>query len=116
MAKKNLKETSTADLREVDLFLDELRAGIGDRKYDELTERLKQARKKRRKFFLGLAAKRENSGMSQIEVAREMGLSEVIIIKLEGGLLDPKYSLLERYAVVIGFNLNSKLSKGKKKT
>ncbi|HEY7356495.1 MAG TPA: helix-turn-helix transcriptional regulator [Ktedonobacterales bacterium] len=53
-------------------------------------------------LFEQLAAAREEAGLSQSEVAKQMFVSRVAIEKLESGLGNPLFSTIERYVAILG--------------
>lgn len=59
------------------------------------------------KFKLGymLAKTREESGISQEELAKKLNLSRLIIDKIENDLQDISISILEKYAQILGKEL-----------
>jgi DNA-binding XRE family transcriptional regulator len=59
------------------------------------------------KFKLGymLAKTREESGISQEELAKKLNLSQLIINQIENDLQDISVSILEKYAQVLGKKL-----------
>ncbi|NCO74713.1 MAG: helix-turn-helix transcriptional regulator [Cyanobacteria bacterium] len=59
------------------------------------------------KFKLGylLAKTREESGISQEELAQKLNLSELIINQIENDLQDISMSILEKYAQILGKKL-----------
>ena len=52
-----------------------------------------------------LVARRRALGLSQAEVARRMGTSQKVISRLEAGVVDPRASTLERWAVALDGSL-----------
>lgn len=59
------------------------------------------------KFKLGylLAKTREESGISQEELAQRLNLSQLIINQIENDLQDINMSILEKYAQILGKEL-----------
>jgi ribosome-binding protein aMBF1 (putative translation factor) len=59
------------------------------------------------KFKLGymLAKTREESGISQEELAQKLNLSQLIINQIENDLQDISISILEKYARILGKEL-----------
>jgi predicted transcriptional regulator len=49
----------------------------------------------------GLTARRE-AGVTQTELARQMGTSQAAIARLEGGKVKPTWETVERYAKALG--------------
>jgi transcriptional regulator with XRE-family HTH domain len=68
--------------------------------------RIAQAEARRDSLLHAMARFRGERGLSQQKVAELMATSQPAIARLEGGLLDPRLSTLERYAAAIGFDLN----------
>ncbi len=57
----------------------------------------------RRRMLLGeLATARQESGLSQTEIAARMGTSQSAVARLERGDVDARLSTLERYAAALG--------------
>ncbi len=52
-----------------------------------------------------LVARREEAGLTQADVAARMATSQPVIARLEAGARDPRLSTLERYARVVGADL-----------
>jgi ribosome-binding protein aMBF1 (putative translation factor) len=59
------------------------------------------------KFKLGymLAKTREESGISQEELAQKLNLSELVVNQIENDLQDINMSILEKYAQILGKQL-----------
>lgn len=49
-----------------------------------------------------LVAERHRAGITQVELARRLGVTQAVVARLESGQQDPKISTLERYARAIG--------------
>jgi transcriptional regulator with XRE-family HTH domain len=56
-----------------------------------------------------LAARRQEAGLSQTEVAARMGTSQSAVARLESGEADVRASTLERYAAALGTEITWKL-------
>ena len=54
-----------------------------------------------RNLLAELARQREEQGLTQSEVARQMGTSQPYIARLEAAQVDPRLSTLLRYAAVV---------------
>ena len=48
-----------------------------------------------------LAEQRANQRLTQSEVARQMGVSQSFVAKLEKGVTDPRLSTVLRYALIV---------------
>lgn len=59
----------------------------------------------RRQVLSRLAGFREAHGLSQHEVARRMGTMQPAVARLESGVVDPKFSTLQRYADAVGLRI-----------
>jgi predicted transcriptional regulator len=60
----------------------------------------------RRDLIQELVTARQESGLSQTEIAARMGTSQSAVARLESGDLDVRLSTLERYAGAIGRTVN----------
>lgn len=63
---------------------------------------LVEASMRSRKLLRALAAKRAELGLSLAEVAKRMDTTPAVVDGLERGELDPRISLIERFAVALG--------------
>lgn len=63
---------------------------------------LVEAALERRLLLRGLAAKREQLGLSQTAVAARMRTSQSAVARLEAGEGDVRFSTVERYAAALG--------------
>jgi len=59
-----------------------------------------------RTLLASLIEARKKAGFSQAEVARRMGVSQPVIVRLESGTHSPTLSTLARYAAAIGVKLD----------
>jgi ribosome-binding protein aMBF1 (putative translation factor) len=59
----------------------------------------------RRRLQRALAARRQDLGLSQTEVAARMKTSQSAVARLEAGEMDAKVSTLQRYALAIGYEI-----------
>lgn len=66
---------------------------------------LVEAAARSRTLLRSLADRRRELGLSQTLVAARMGTSQSALARLEGGESDPRISTVERYALVIGSEL-----------
>ena len=66
---------------------------------------LVEAAYERRRLLRALAAKREELGLSQTQVAARMGTSQSSVARLEAGEADARLSTLERFAAALGVRL-----------
>lgn len=57
---------------------------------------------RRRDLIQELVAARQQSGLSQTEIAARMGTSQSAVARLESGDLDVRLSTVERYAAALG--------------
>jgi predicted transcriptional regulator len=63
----------------------------------------------RRRLQRALAARRQDLGLSQTEVAARMKTSQSAVARLEAGEMDAKVSTLQRYALAIGYEIEFSL-------
>lgn len=68
--------------------------------------------RERRAFIRALAAKREELGISQAEVARRMSSTQPYVSRFESGEIDPSHSFEDRFAAAIGYSVKRKLVRG----
>lgn len=61
---------------------------------------------RRRDLIQELVGARQESGLSQTEIAARMGTSQSAVARLESGALDVRLSTLERYAAAVGRTVN----------
>ena len=61
---------------------------------------------RRRKLVDELVKARQESGMSQTEIAARMGTSQSAVARLESGDVDIRLSTLERYAAAVHHTVN----------
>lgn len=59
----------------------------------------------RRRFLSQLAELREEHGFSQHQVAMLMGTGQPAVARLESGVVDPKFSTLQKYTGAIGLRI-----------
>lgn len=59
----------------------------------------------RRRFLSQLAELREEHGFSQDQVAMLMGTGQPAVARLESGVVDPKFSTLQKYTGAIGLRI-----------
>jgi DNA-binding XRE family transcriptional regulator len=59
----------------------------------------------RRRFLSQMARLREEHGFSQQEVATRMGTGQPAVARLESGVVDPKFSTLQKYTGAIGLRI-----------
>lgn len=59
----------------------------------------------RRRVLSHLASLREAHGISQQEVAARMGTAQPAVARLESGVIDPKFSTLQKYAGAVGLRI-----------
>lgn len=67
------------------------------------------AAERRRDLFRQLAARRAERELSQTRVAAGMGTSQSAVARLENSLTDTKLSTVERYAAVLGMEVEYRL-------
>jgi len=70
------------------------------------------ATRERRAFIRTLAAKREELGISQTEVARRMRSTQPYVSRFESGEIDPSHSFEDRFAAAIGYSVKRELIPG----
>ena len=63
----------------------------------------------RRRLQRALAARRQDLGLSQTEVAARMKTSQSAVARLEAGEMDAKVSTLQRYALAVGYEIEFSL-------
>jgi predicted transcriptional regulator len=63
---------------------------------------LEGLRARRRELIEELVRARQESALSQTEIAARMGTSQSAVARLESGELDARLSTLERYAAALG--------------
>lgn len=61
---------------------------------------------RRRALMTELVAARKERGLSQTEIAAQMGTSQSAVARLEGGDLDARLSTVERYAAALGHTVD----------
>jgi predicted transcriptional regulator len=61
---------------------------------------------RRRELIGELVRARQESDLSQTEIAARMGTSQSAVARLESGGLDARLSTLERYAAALGCTVN----------
>ena len=64
---------------------------------------------RRRLLVTELVARRRELGLSQTEVAAQMGTSQSAVARLESGAPDVRLTTLERYAAAVGRQLDWRL-------
>jgi predicted XRE-type DNA-binding protein len=70
---------------------------------------LRRMSQDRGRLMRELAARRQDAGLSQTEVAARMGTSQSAVARLESGEADVRATTLERYAAAIGTEITWKL-------
>jgi DNA-binding XRE family transcriptional regulator len=70
---------------------------------------LRRMSQDRGRLMRELAARRQETGLSQTEVAARMGTSQSAVARLESGEADVRTSTLERYAAALGTEITWKL-------
>ena len=70
---------------------------------------LVDAHLERRRLQRALAAKRQEAGLTQAEVANRMDTSQSAVARIEAGDVDAKMSTLQRYAIAIGYEIEFSL-------
>lgn len=68
--------------------------------------RMVEAAYERRRLLRALAARREELGLSQTQVAARMGTSQSSVARLESGEADARLSTIERFSAAVGVQLN----------
>lgn len=61
---------------------------------------------RRRALMTELVAARKERGMSQTEIAAQMGTSQSAVARLERGDVDARLSTVERYAAALGHTVD----------
>lgn len=69
--------------------------------------------RERRAFIRSLAAKREELGISQAEIARRMSSTQPYVSRFESGEIDPSHSFEDRFAAAIGYSVKRTLVRGR---
>ena len=70
---------------------------------------LRRMSQDRNRLMRELAARRQDAGLSQTEIAARMGTSQSAVARLESGEADVRASTLERYAAALGTEITWKL-------
>jgi len=70
---------------------------------------LRRMSQDRSRLMRELAARRQEAGLSQTEIAARMGTSQSAVARLEAGGADARASTLERYAAALGTEITWKL-------
>ena len=70
---------------------------------------LRRMSQDRGRLMRELAARRQDAGLSQTEIAARMGTSQSAVARLESGEADARASTLERYAAALGTEITWKL-------
>ena len=70
---------------------------------------LRRMSQDRGRLMRELAARRQDAGLSQTEIAARMGTSQSAVARLESGEADVRTSTLERYAAALGTEITWKL-------
>jgi ribosome-binding protein aMBF1 (putative translation factor) len=65
-----------------------------------------EAAYERRRLLRALAARREELGLSQTQVAARMGTSQSSVARLESGEADARLSTIERFSAAVGVELH----------
>ncbi|MCG5531747.1 helix-turn-helix domain-containing protein [Halorhodospira halochloris] len=71
------------------------------REYDQLAPEFE--------FIQTLVSARSQAGLSQAEVARRMGTTQSVVVRLEGGRTAPTWKTLTRYAEATGRRIRLQL-------
>ncbi len=69
-----------------------------------------EAAYERRRLLRALAARREELGLSQTQVAARMGTSQSSVARLESGEADARLSTIERFSAAVGAELHWSLN------
>lgn len=88
-------------------FLEEMDAERTAR--NPLFPALLAAARERRVFVRSLAAKRQELGVSQTEMARRMATSQPYVSRFESGNLDPSHSFEDRFAAALGLKVKREI-------
>ena len=56
-----------------------------------------------------LVAVRKNSGLRQVDVAEQLGISQPAVSELESGAVSPKWSTLVKYAAALGLKIQMEI-------
>jgi predicted transcriptional regulator len=67
---------------------------------------LEDRARRRRELIEALVRARQESALSQTEIAARMGTSQSAVARLESGALDARLSTLERYAAALGHTVD----------
>lgn len=70
---------------------------------------LRRMSQDRGRLMRELAARRQDAGLSQTEIAARMGTSQSAVARLESGEADVRATTLERYAAALGTEITWKL-------
>lgn len=70
---------------------------------------LRRMSQDRSRLMKELAARRQDAGLSQTQIAARMGTSQSAVARLESGEADVRTSTLERYAAALGAEITWKL-------
>ena len=70
---------------------------------------LRRMSQDRGRLMRELAARRQDAGLSQTEIAARMGTSQSAVARLESGEADVRASTLERYAAALGTEITWQL-------
>ncbi len=73
------------------------------------------AARERRTFVRALAAKRQELGVSQAEIARRMATSQPYVSRFESGNLDPSHSFEDRFAAALGLKVKREIVTAKRR-
>lgn len=74
---------------------------------------LAAAAEERRAFIRTLAARRQELGLSQTEMARRMATSQPYLSRFESGALDPSHSFEDRFAAALGLRVKRQIVKSR---
>jgi predicted transcriptional regulator len=94
-------------------FLDEMDAERTAR--NPLFPALAAAASERREFVRSLTEKRQEFGVSQVEMARRMATSQPYISRFESGNLDPSHSFEDRFAAALGLKVKRAIVSAKRR-
>jgi len=85
---------------------DDLAAFMADQSHDPSFADIADDEQIRSRLLDDLAATREIAGMTQLEVASQMGTTQSAVSELEAGESDPRLSTLQRYSRAVGAKLH----------
>lgn len=82
---------------------------LGINPNDELDRRARIQWENDHNLLADLIAARKRAGMSQLQVADAMGVSQSAVARVEGGDRDPRLSTLRRYAMAVAVLIEHKV-------